>query len=79
MRVSLRVLVLVAAVSAIVVTAASAQPTVGAAQDPMAGARVFATKGCEKCHAVNGVGGKVGPDLARVARPQSFFDLATAM
>ncbi|MBI4589000.1 MAG: c-type cytochrome, partial [Candidatus Rokubacteria bacterium] len=31
------------------------------------------------CHSVNGVGGKVGPDLGRVLRPRSFYDLATAM
>ncbi len=58
---------------------ASAQPVTGWGQDPVAGSRVFDAKGCVKCHAVNGVGGKVGPDLARVSRPHSFFDLATAM
>src|SRR5262249_42522615 len=45
----------------------------------LAGAQVFSTKGCVKCHAVNGAGGKVGPDLARATRPHSFFDLTTAM
>jgi mono/diheme cytochrome c family protein len=58
---------------------AAAQPAVGASQDPAAGARVFDQRGCIKCHAINGVGGKIGPDLTRVARPHSFFDLATAM
>jgi mono/diheme cytochrome c family protein len=47
--------------------------------DPLAGSQVFGAKGCSKCHAVNGVGGKVGPDLARITRPRSFYDLATAM
>ena len=28
---------------------------------------------------MNGVGGKNGPDLSRVARPRSFYDLAAAM
>jgi cytochrome c2 len=55
------------------------QPLFSPAQDPLAGSRVFGTKGCIKCHAVNGVGGTIGPDLGRVARPHSFFDLATAM
>jgi mono/diheme cytochrome c family protein len=48
-------------------------------QDPLAGSRVFGTKGCVKCHAVNGVGGKVGPDLGRIPRPRSFYELATGM
>ena len=48
-------------------------------QEPLAGSRVFGTKGCVKCHAINGAGGKVGPDLARVPRPRSFYDLAAAL
>jgi mono/diheme cytochrome c family protein len=56
-----------------------AQPAAGPGQDALFGSRVFDAKGCVKCHAINGVGGKIGPDLARVSRPRSFFDLATAM
>jgi cytochrome c2 len=48
-------------------------------QDPLAGSRVFGSKGCVKCHAVNGIGGRIGPDLGRIPRPRSFYDLATAM
>jgi len=48
-------------------------------QDPLAGSRVFGTKGCAKCHSVNGIGGKIGPDFGRISRPRSFYDLATAM
>jgi len=59
--------------------AAFAQSLFSPTQDPLAGSRVFGTKGCVKCHAVNGVGGKVGPDLARVPRPRSFYELAAAM
>lgn len=59
--------------------AAWGQAVLGPSQDPLAGSRVFGAKGCIKCHSVNGVGGKVAPDLARVSRPRSFQDLATAM
>jgi len=59
--------------------AAWAQPSLGTAQDPLAGSRVFGAKGCVKCHSINGVGGKVGPDLAKNLKPRSFFDVATAM
>jgi len=55
------------------------QPAFSPSQDPLAGSRVFGEKGCEKCHAINGVGGKIGPDLAKSSRPHSFFDVATAM
>jgi mono/diheme cytochrome c family protein len=48
-------------------------------QDPVAGSRVFDAKGCAKCHGLNGAGGKIGPDLAKAARPHSFYDLAAAM
>jgi len=48
-------------------------------QDPVAGSRVFDAKGCAKCHALNGAGGKIGPDLAKAVRPHSFYDLAAAM
>ena len=56
-----------------------AQPVFSPSQDPLAGSRVFGTKGCVTCHAVNGLGGHVGPDLGRIPRPRSFYDLATAM
>jgi len=58
---------------------AVAQPLFSPTQDPLAGSRVFGAKGCVKCHAVNGVGGKVGPDLGRLPRPRSFYDLAAAL
>jgi mono/diheme cytochrome c family protein len=48
-------------------------------QDPVAGSRVFGAKGCGRCHAIQGVGGKDGPDLARSARSRSFGDLAAAL
>ena len=60
-------------------SAVLAQPLFSPTQDPLAGSRVFGTKGCVKCHSINGVGGKVGPDLGRIPRPRSFYDLATSL
>lgn len=48
-------------------------------QDPLAGSQVFGSKGCSRCHAVNGVGGKIGPDLGRIQANRSFDGLAAAM
>jgi mono/diheme cytochrome c family protein len=59
-------------------TAAGAQPP-ALSQDPFAGARVFGAKGCARCHAINGIGGTTGPDLSRMSRPRSFYDLAAAL
>lgn len=55
------------------------QSVVGPVQSPLAGSRVFGSKGCSKCHSINGVGGKLGPDLARAGENRSFNDLAAAM
>lgn len=56
-----------------------AQPLFSPQQDPTAGERVFNDKFCVKCHAVNGAGGTIGPDLARTKRPRTFFDLSAAI
>jgi mono/diheme cytochrome c family protein len=64
---------------ALSVSAVPAQPLFSPTQDPLAGSRVFGTKGCVKCHSINGVGGKVGPDLGRISRPRSFYDFATSL
>jgi mono/diheme cytochrome c family protein len=58
---------------------ALAQVVLTPTQDPVSGAHLFQVKGCAQCHAINGVGGKDGPDLGRIAEPRSFYDLATAM
>lgn len=48
-------------------------------QNAMAGSWVFGSRGCVTCHAINGLGGTVGPDLARARRVRSFYDLAADM
>ncbi|HET8563949.1 MAG TPA: c-type cytochrome [Candidatus Binatia bacterium] len=56
-----------------------AQSPLSSAQDPLAGSHVFGAKGCSRCHSINGLGGKVGPDLGLIRQTRSFNDLAAAM
>jgi mono/diheme cytochrome c family protein len=44
----------------------------------LAGATVFAGKGCGRCHAIRGFGATAGPDLSRIEQ-KSFFDLGAAL
>lgn len=46
--------------------------------NPEEGARVFERKQCIKCHAIGGVGGKIGPDLAK-AHPHPPDELVGLM
>lgn len=73
------VVLLVAVLLVIAAGAAQAQGLFSTAHDPVAGEKLFEAKGCVGCHAVAGKGGRVGPDLARSARPRTFFDLAAAL
>lgn len=49
------------------------------AQNVLAGSRIFGGKGCSTCHAINGLGGTVGPDLGLADETRSFYDFAAAM
>ena len=48
-------------------------------EDPTMGARLFASKGCAKCHALKGEGGRGGPDLGKVDLGDSQLELASRL
>lgn len=49
--------------------------------NPARGRKLFASKGCVVCHAINGIGGTLGPslDAARSVPYASAFDFAARM
>lgn len=47
--------------------------------DPVEGSRLFVRKGCVICHAVDGEGGKIGPDLGRVSSGRTLLGIAAVM
>jgi mono/diheme cytochrome c family protein len=49
------------------------------AGDPAQGRALFASKGCVRCHAVSGAGGRIGPDLGVVELQGSVTQLAGRM
>lgn len=55
---------------------AEAAPQAGS---PRAGQTLFQQKGCNKCHAINGVGGTVGPDLGMRPPTQHMAEMAGAL
>jgi mono/diheme cytochrome c family protein len=70
----------------IVAAGAALGPAPGLAQDEpavaqraAAGARVFGDRGCAGCHAVDGVGGGTGPDLARVREAPTLAGIGAAL
>ena len=43
--------------------------------DPLRGRGVFVRKGCVRCHAVLGSGGRLGPELGEAGKGRSFYEL----
>ena len=88
MRRSMRCARLLGALCCVVLLAA-ARPAPAQEQAPrqpfgpdwamFAGYDVFVKKGCGQCHSVRGVGGKIGPDLARVRTEAGFYELGAAL
>lgn len=64
-----------AAVAGAVALAAAERP----APDPVEGSRLFVNKGCVVCHAVDGEGGKIGPDLGRISTGRTLLGMAAVM
>jgi len=48
-------------------------------EDPTKGARLFVSKGCVKCHALRGEGGKIGPDLGKIDLGGTELELASKL
>lgn len=48
-------------------------------ENPLEGREVFETKGCMNCHAINGVGGTIGPDFGKHVFVGDEFDLFSKM
>lgn len=70
-----RLFVLAAAVAGAAALAAAERR----APDPVEGSRLFVNKGCVVCHAVDGEGGKIGPDLGRISTGRTLLDMAAVM
>ena len=47
--------------------------------DAEAGRAVFGAKSCAQCHAIDGIGGKIGPELARTKHPHPPIELVGMM
>ncbi len=48
-------------------------------KDPLKGQELFVNKGCIKCHSIQGVGGKIGPDLGKGGFNRSLIQIAGIM
>jgi cytochrome c2 len=48
-------------------------------EDPTKGSRLFVSKGCVRCHALKGEGGKIGPDFGRVDLGNTQLDMAAKL
>lgn len=48
-------------------------------EDPTRGEQLFVSKGCVKCHPVNGEGSKIGPDLVKKDLGATPLDLASKL
>lgn len=54
-------------------------PDFGGFGNPTHGQRLFVDKGCVRCHAVRGAGGRIGPDLGRKTYSSSYYEIASIL
>jgi cytochrome c2 len=71
--------VLVIAVAVFLLIGSSVLAQTPLPDDPPKGARHFVNKGCVKCHALKGEGGKTGPDLGKVDLGDTQLDLVAKL
>jgi cytochrome c len=48
-------------------------------EDPTKGSRLFVSKGCVRCHAFKGEGGKIGPDFGRIDLGNTQLDMVAKL
>lgn len=65
--------------AAVIAGAAALAAAERPAPDPVEGSRLFVNKGCVVCHAVDGEGGKIGPDLGRISTGRTLLGMAAVM
>jgi mono/diheme cytochrome c family protein len=71
-----KAIMITGAVSFLIATSLIAQPP---PEDPTKGSRLFVNKGCVRCHAFKGDGGKIGPDFGRVDLGDTQLDMAAKL
>ncbi|MDH5561644.1 MAG: c-type cytochrome [Deltaproteobacteria bacterium] len=47
--------------------------------NPLQGRELFTTKKCIKCHAIQGVGGRIGTDLGKVNMDRNFLEMVSSL
>jgi cytochrome c2 len=77
MRPSPSIVLVLSLVSTSVAAAAGPLPIIGG--DPVRGRDAFVESGCLACHAVNGAGGTIGPDLAVALVGKGMLSISAAM
>ncbi|MFQ6110903.1 MAG: c-type cytochrome [Nitrospinota bacterium] len=79
MKASRKVKLLLAALLLVMVAGASPSPAELLPENPTEGSRLFVVKGCLRCHAIQGEGGRSGPDLGKLQLNYSFLGMAGVM